>query len=225
MVISAQLKEKKGGEISLREDSYLNMIIQALDIKKEELFSQNDNYCISLKSDDIFAKEKRIEYVDYPFRELAFTSKELKSATVTNETINQSNAALLGTATHKIIELYWDSFQKNSETILDKMMILEQLHRNIITEHMNIFYKSEVYKQLQAGVQHHFELEFNVDDSVGFIDFIYHDEQRNGWIIVDFKTGKETRQKNEEYQKQLDFYQNVMEGLDYKIVETRLLWL
>ena len=90
---------------------------------------------------------------------------------------------------------------------------------------MNVFYRSEVYQQLESGVQHHFELEFNVNEKTGFIDFIYYDEERNGWVIVDFKIGQENKQKNEEYQKQLDFYQNVMEELNYKIIETRLLWL
>ena len=60
----------------------------------------------------------------------------------------------------------------------------------------------------------------------GFIDFVYFDVSRDGWVIVDFKTGKESEDKNSKYQEQLDFYQAVMEGLaEGKVVETRLLWL
>lgn len=47
----------------------------------------------------------------------------------------------------------------------------------------------------------------------------------NGWIIVDFKTGKETDEKNIKYQEQLDFYKNVVEKLGYKVLDARLLWL
>ncbi len=225
VVISAQLKETSKGLISLREDSYLHMICQPLEIDKEELYGQNSTYCLSLAGEEVSIEDTKIEYVNFDLQEIEFNSKELKSATAKNETTTQNSAALLGTTTHKIIELYWDSFQENREAILDKMMIFEPIHRTAITENMNAFYKSEVYKQLQTGVQHHFELEFNVGEKIGFIDFIYYDEQRNGWVIVDFKTGKESHQKNEEYQKQLDFYQNVMESLNYEVVESRLLWL
>ena len=51
-------------------------------------------------------------------------------------------------------------------------------------------------------------LEFNDDDKTGFIDFIYFDAAKDGWVIVDFKTGSESEGKNSKYQEQLDFYQS-----------------
>jgi ATP-dependent exoDNAse (exonuclease V) beta subunit len=90
---------------------------------------------------------------------------------------------------------------------------------------MDNFYKSEVYKLLKSGIEHHFELEFNVENKTGFIDFIYFDEKSKGWVVVDFKTGKQTDEKELYYKKQLDFYENVMNSLGYKIIETKLLWL
>ena len=47
--ISAYLKAKKDGDITLREDSYLSMITQALEIDVEELYGQNEQYCIAMK--------------------------------------------------------------------------------------------------------------------------------------------------------------------------------
>ena len=90
---------------------------------------------------------------------------------------------------------------------------------------MNSFYKSDVYELLCNGIEHQFELEFNVDDKTGFIDFIYFDKENDGWVIVDFKTGKESDDKSCKYQKQLDFYTNVMTQLGYNITNSRLLWL
>jgi ATP-dependent exoDNAse (exonuclease V) beta subunit len=59
----------------------------------------------------------------------------------------------------------------------------------------------------------------------GFIDLVYFDKARNGWVIVDFKTGEQTAEKEETYQRQLDFYAGVMERSGVDVVEMRLLWL
>ena len=99
------------------------------------------------------------------------------SATADSKTTSSNSiAANLGTITHKIIELYWNNFRENQDTILDKMMIFEPLQREAIVKNMDIFYKSDVYKLLNDGVEHKFELEFNLDGKTGFIDFIYFDK-------------------------------------------------
>ena len=90
---------------------------------------------------------------------------------------------------------------------------------------MQKFNESTVYSLLQNSVEHHFELEFNHEGKTGFIDFIYFDPEKEGWVIVDFKTGTESEEKNSKYQEQLTFYKEVMESLEYKIVDTQLLWL
>ena len=104
-------------------------------------------------------------------------------------------------------------------------MIFEDKQRESIIKNMNSFYKSDVYELLKNDVKYHFELEFNVDGKTGFIDFIYFDEDKDGWIIVDFKTGNETDEKNSKYQEQLDFYTNIMIELGYKVIDAKLLWL
>lgn len=225
VVISGSLSQNKDGGISLAKDSYLFMICESLKIDKDELFGENENYCIEIEAttNHSFEKEK-IEYVEHLLKPINFQIKTQKSATGENESVD-SVSAFLGTTTHKIIELYWDSFRDNHSKILDKMMILDDKHRENIIKNMDSFYESDIYTLLKNGVEHRFELEFNVDDKKGFIDLIYYDKQRDGWIIVDFKTGQKTTQKELKYKKQLDFYEGVMGSLGYKIVESRLLWL
>ena len=227
VVISAQLKQTAKGLISLREDSYLHMMCQSLDIDKDELYGQNDSYCIVL--DDILNEDTEkveVEYIEHSLKPITFESNSLVSATHDNKTTSSDNtAADLGTTTHKIIELYWNNFRENQDAILNKMMILETKQRKSIIANMNSFYKSDVYELLNDGVEHHFELEFNVDCKTGFIDFIYFDKEHNGWIIVDFKTGVETDEKNKKYQGQLDFYRDVVVSLGYRVIDARLLWL
>lgn len=227
VVISGYLKQKKDSNISLREDSYLYMICKSLEIDKDELYGQNKKYCIKLDATPIEDPIKEeVKYIEHFFKPITFESKSLVSATSDNKTTSDNNiAADLGTATHKIIELYWNNFNKNQDTILDRMMIFETKQRKVIIENMNSFYKSDVYELLRNGVEHQFELEFNVDEKTGFIDFIYFDKKNNGWVIVDFKTGKESDDKSCKYQKQLDFYTNVMTQLGYNITNSRLLWL
>ncbi len=227
VIISAQLKQKADSSISLREDSYLHMICQSLDIDIDELYGQHTDFCITLNdTDNTISHIDDINYIQHSLKPLTFKSQTLSSATSNSETKTVDNtAANLGTVTHKIIELYWNSFNENKEAILDKMMIFEEIQRKSIINHMNIFYKSEIYNLLKNGIKHHFELEFIVDDTTGFIDFIYFDEENDGWVIIDFKTGFATKDKDEKYQKQLDFYKNAVETLGYRVIDARLLWL
>ena len=60
---------------------------------------------------------------------------------------------------------------------------------------------------------------------MGFIDLLYYDTEKSGWVIVDFKTGSESESNREKYDEQLGFYETVMESLGYTIVESKLLWL
>ena len=219
IVISAHLKQKKDGGISLREDSYLNMICNSLHVEKEELFEQNPNYCIEVREPEKEEKKETIKQVEHSFKLLSFEEKKLESATSSNS--NDTKASRVGTISHKIIELYWDKFSSNKEAILDKMLVFDESSRDAITLHVENFCKSEEYELLKSGVEHKFELEFHHENRHGFIDFIYFDEKNGGWVIVDFKTG--SRDKN--HDEQLRFYKDVMENLEYKVCETKILWI
>ena len=230
VVISAYLKAKKDGDITLREDSYLSMITQALEIDVEELYGQNEQYCIAMKEQTLCHTEANpIKYIEHTLKPITFTQKSFVSATKKEEggmepTFNME-AAKLGTLTHKIVELYWKNFNEHQEAILNKMAVFDDGQREAIEKSMQAFYKSDVYVKLKEGTEHNFELEFNVEGKTGFIDFLYFDREKEGWVIVDFKTGVESTEKNEKYQEQLNFYKEVMENLNYKIVDTQLLWL
>ncbi|MDF1884396.1 UvrD-helicase domain-containing protein [Sulfurimonas sp. SAG-AH-194-C21] len=191
VVISALLKQnkpdKKGdSKISLKEDSYLHMICSALDIDKDELYGQQESSCIVLKDDTTEVSSKTsVNYINHSLKPLTFKSNSLISTTsdTTTSSVN-TTAANRGTITHKIIELYWNSFNENQENILDKMFVFDIKQREQIIQSMNIFYESDIYKLLQNGVEHHFELEFNVESKTGFIDFIYFDKENDGWVII-----------------------------------------
>ncbi|MGB3751194.1 MAG: UvrD-helicase domain-containing protein [Arcobacteraceae bacterium] len=227
VVISAQLKQTKSGTITLREDSYLQMICESLSIEKEELFEQNEKYCIKIKDEtENTFKKNTVEYINHTVEKISFEKKNKISATQgdNSNSVNET-AATLGTLTHEMIENYWETFDENHQAILDKKMIFDTDQREQIFKNMQNFYNSDIYRLLKDGVEHRFEMEFNVDDKIGFIDFIYYDESKNGWVIVDFKTGKETQEKNLHYQKQLNFYRDVIERLEYRVVDTFVLWL
>ena len=230
VVISANLKEKKEGGITLREDSYLNMIITALDIEVETLYEQHHSACIDIELDeDVAVVKTPISYDAPALAPIAFTSQSLRSATASDvssatSTIN-IEAAQSGTIIHKTIELYWNTFLEYQEPILNKMGVYDAQERAVVIESMNNFYSSDVYKALEDGCRHYFELEFNVDDTTGFIDLIYYDTQKEGWIIIDFKTGHESSEKREKYQQQLEFYTEIMNTQGYKIIDAKLLWI
>ncbi len=227
VVISAVLGQKKEGDISLREDSYLSMICKSLEIDVKQLFLQNKNYCVELEKERPQASQRvAVEYVQHNFAPITFTVKESISATKTDaETALNESAVALGTLTHKIIELYWESFANNKESIFDKMEIYEQKDKDNISNYMDRFYQSEVFSQLENGADHRFELEFHLENKKGFIDLLYFDASKNGWIIVDFKTGKETQEKREKYNTQLNFYKDIAKEINIEVVDAQLLWL
>ncbi len=226
VVISAQLKQTSNGSISLREDSYLYMICNSLGIDIDELYAQGLEDAKTRTQDSDIVTKDEVKYIEHTLQHITFQAKKQISATSNNTTKTiDDNAATLGTLTHKIIELHWDNFKENQDAILDKHMIFDNNHREKIIQNMQSFYQTDIFQLLQDKVEHHFELEFNVDDKTGFIDFIYFDKEKNGWIIVDFKTGYESEEKNSKYQTQLEFYENIMSDLGYKVTDTRLFWL
>ncbi|MBD3839473.1 MAG: UvrD-helicase domain-containing protein [Epsilonproteobacteria bacterium] len=227
VVISAKLSAKKEGDISLREDSYLAMIINALGISKDELFHQDKRCCLHVKTNTTTpgSMNKKLDYVPHSWKPLEFAIKEKISATNGNLTHDET-AAKLGTSTHKIFELYWKMLdQIDIEDIFLKFNIDEDLHKTQIQNSIEKFLASEVYRHLKSGAKHRFELEFHTENKTGFIDLVYFDNQMQGWVVVDFKTGKPSEKKEQYYLKQLDFYKSVLASDGLQIVGTELLWV
>lgn len=227
VVISACLKQTANGEIPLREDSYLHMICAALNIEKDELYNQNENYCIKLENNSCKESIKeQVKYINHELKTLTFISKEKISATSSNENKNSNEIAIkLGMITHKIFELYWDKFEKiDIEFIFNKFGIFEENEQLKIKNSIEKFMNSHVYKLLKNGVEHRFELEFNYQDKTGFIDLIYFIKDKE-CVIIDFKTGIKSQEKEEVYQKQLKFYEEVLSDIGMSVVGKEILWV
>lgn len=226
IIISAQLNQKKDGDISLKEDSYLSMICTTLGISKEELFEKSHKDSLHIKNDEAINHHcLQVNYQDFSLQSIVFESKERISATSNSETYDEASTRL-GTVTHKIFELYWDRLDGIvMEDIFGKFDINEDTHKTQIINAIEAFLNSDVHVKLKSGVEHKFELEFNTPDKRGFIDLVYFDEDKNGWVIVDFKTGKKTEDKELQYQEQLNFYENVLVQSGLSVVGNRLLWV
>ncbi len=231
VVISGMLTRSKNGNISLGDDSYLSMVVDGLKLNKEELFEQSDDICIKgLEEIKPTPKYIEIKNEDIKLKELHFTNRTPISATMESDdkTIITKNkkAADIGTLTHRLIELFWDKLEDGKyHNYFEKFEIYDKEEQEKITVYLNTFKESEVYRLLRSGVKHYFEFEFSKDDKRGFIDLLYFNEEKNGWKIIDFKTGKKTIEKEEKYQEQLSFYRGVLEGESVNIVGAELLWL
>lgn len=227
VIISAKLSAKKEGDISLPEDSYLHMMCEALEISKEELYEQDVRYCLLMKPNETqSAHEKNpIAYVAHVLKPLEFATTQMQSATQKSTTYDEK-AAKLGTITHKVLELYWDKdWHEHSTNIFAKFNLHEEHEQQSIQNALQTFAKSEVYTKLKEGTQHQFELEFNTPNKCGFIDLVYFDEEKNGWMIIDFKTGTPSKEKEQGYQTQLDFYESVLVESGLSVVGKGLLWV
>ena len=109
--------------------------------------------------------------------------------------------------------------------VINKFEIIEENEQLKIKNSIEYFKNSDVYKLLKSSVEHRFELEFNYQDKKGFIDLVYFDESKAGWVIVDFKTGIKSQEKEEKYQKQLKFYKEVLSDIGMSVISKEILWV
>jgi len=227
IVISAHLPKTKTkeGSISLREDSYLHMIRDGLNIEKEKLFNEGLLYASNHKIEVVTEQTKEVEYIEHSFKPITFEAKKTLSATTNHTETKDEESAKRGTLTHKILELYWDKLENIDYALLYDKFNIEDDDKEKISQSIKKFIASDVYKHLKDGAKHRFELEFHFENKIGFIDLIYFDEQKGGWVIVDFKTGEPSKEKEAGYQKQLDFYEDVLRENGHTVVSKELLWV
>ena len=221
VIISANMKNS-----NISDSSYLGMIVNGLGINSEDLFSKDFEGCITnLENIEISKESKILENEEIVLKELKFDEYFKPISATNSSTKEDNNATKLGTITHKIFELYWNKFDEiDIELILNKFEIIEENEQLKIKNSIENFKSSDVYKLLKSGVEHRFELEFNYQDKKGFIDLVYFDENSAGWVIVDFKTGIKSQEKEEKYQKQLEFYEEVLSDIGMSVVGKEILW-
>ena len=222
VVISANMKKTQ-----ITDSSYLGMIVNGLGINPEDLFNKDFEGCITnLENIEMQKEQKVLENKEVVLKELKF-EEYIKPISATKSSTNEDNIATkLGTITHKIFELYWDKFDEiDIELILNKFEIIEENEQSKIKNSIENFKNSDVYKLLKSGVEHRFELEFNYQDKTGFIDLVYFDKDKAGWMIIDFKTGTKSNEKEEAYQKQLEFYEEVLNNIGLSVVGKEILWV
>ena len=208
-------------------DSYLQMITDGLRIDPESLYCNSHPSCITnVQKIELEKEQKIVSNEEVILKQLKF-EEYVKPISATNSSTNEDNLATkLGTITHKIFELYWDKFDViDINNIFNKFEIIEKKEQNKIKNSIENFKNSDIYKLLKSGVEHRFELEFNHQDKKGFIDLIYFDESKAGWIIIDFKTGIKSLEKEEKYQKQLEFYEKVLKDIGLCVVGKEILWV
>ena len=221
VIISANMKNS-----NISDSSYLGMIVNGLDINPDDLFNKDFDGCITnLENIEISKESKILENKEVVLKELKFDEYFKPISATNSSTKEDNNATKLGTITHKIFELYWDKFDEiDIELILNKFEIIEENEQLKIKNSIEYFKNSDVYKLLKSGVEHRFELEFNYQDKKGFIDLVYFDKSKAGWVIVDFKTGIKSKEKEETYQKQLEFYEEVLSDIGMSVVWKEILW-
>ena len=222
VIISANMKT-----LNVSDSSYLGMIVNSLGINAEDLFSKDFEGCITnLENIEISNEDKVLENEETILKELKF-EEYIKPISATNSSSKEDNISTkLGTITHKIFEVYWNKFNEiEISNIFDKFGIFEEKEQIRIKDSIDNFKNSNLYMLLKSGVEHRFELEINYQDRTGFIDLVYFDKNKVGWVIIDFKTGIKSQEKEEKYQKQLEFYEEVLCDIGMSVVGKEILWV
>lgn len=121
----------------------------------------------------------------------------------------------LGSAVHKIIELYHDDL--NDEKI-KKICDVYAVEYSEVNKMIESFKQSKVFDELKKAKAKEFEWDFEDEEGYGRVDLWY--EIDGVCKIVDFKTGQKS-----DYSKQLDRYKRALKNKGYDNVETELLYL
>ena len=131
----------------------------------------------------------------------------------------------------ELVKLYFSELGVNKEGDGRKAQVLECLEIGMTTkeiaEKIGIKNGGEGLSELRELVEWGYDvgLEFNYQDKTGFIDLIYFNKEKNGWVIVDFKTGIKSKEKEETYRKQLEFYEEVLNNIGLSVVSKEILWV
>jgi len=233
IIISGGLFRNSKGHINKLDDSsYLYMILSSMNIDIEELYNKNiginiQEYLENFKDlENLKIIKNKVNEIDFKLKKLNFVDKSKISATMNNKIVFDDKKAKIGSLIHKIIEENWKILENTDYvSIFSKYNIENDKDRENIKSSLNKFVESKVYQDIKNSKEVYFELEFETSHISGFIDLVYFDTKKNGWVIIDFKTGNFSEEKNIKYKKQLEFYKDFLESNNKKVVETKLLWL
>ncbi|WP_459883541.1 UvrD-helicase domain-containing protein [Caminibacter profundus] len=204
LISSYNIKNNK-----IPKNSYIEMILNGLGVTNferikdyEVVYSEN----LEAKSEDI---KKKFEIIENSIFQMKTEKKDFSS---------KNENSILGEAIHEIIEYFYDDLSdKNIEKIIFKYALFDKL--DIIKEKINNFKNSQTYKELKKADDVIFEMPYVYNNEEKRVDLIY--KYDNKWILVDFKTGKES----EKYQDQINTYKDELNKLGIAIDEVRLEFL
>lgn len=238
LILSANLKSTNSG-VGKISHSYLEMMLDALELTKEQLFDRDalPDHSMFLYKDDLVqypahSVSSTLEPVEslpsIAFHDTVSTSATAKDTLlVIDDTLDR--ASLRGTLVHKALELFWDRLHEEEpfDQLFHKAGVFDKALRDDVKKIARNFLQTDVYQRLKTADQYFFEFGFdevleNGDERRGSIDLLLKDGGK-GWSIVDFKSGKERH--DPAYEKQLHFYKEVMQAKGFKISETEICWL
>jgi ATP-dependent helicase/nuclease subunit A len=253
LVISTVLtKTDKGVRLCGRcgENNYFSLINQSLDVELEQLWEgeveRNDDIKVRypLPWEGKESTIKNMPVCEPPkLKPLTFTDRRIVRPSGTPDVLrflepDAFDAASAGTAVHKIIEKCWRNLDDDAcmKRWMDEFDVPESWRWQIV-KMARAFKHSPHYEKVMNGAEAYFEYDFTYLDEngqrvYGSIDLLYWDEEKGGWVIVDFKTtalGDSTPEdvmKAHGYDRQLELYARFVEEVaGQKVASREICWL
>ena len=233
---------------SLNENSYLAWLAKSCGVTTNELYNETENENITFIDKDKFSdivgdkiSPNSYEVVQLDEKKIDFKeSKKDIASDNENHTMYENSAkqAIIGTKIHSILERYWNKLEDDAivEKIYLKYSIYDEKAKDKVKRYIENFKQTTTYKELKGGAEHHFEMEFNSfkenKHKQGIIDLIYFNKDKNGWVIVDFKSNSVEKVKDltafvqeNGYDKQLESYQMLCKDKEMAVTSKLLLFL
>lgn len=253
LVISTSINEYGTGPrlcYSCGGNNYFSIINNVLNLNIEALYMEDEvtdseisiHYPIKwkgveLKGDKVSVIEPTIiKKMPFTDQSIIRPSGKINPLSFLEEDVFDAGSA--GTVVHKIIEECWQNLDDEVcyEKWFEFFSVPNQWKKQIKTM-SKAFKQSPHWSKVNGPEEHYFEHDFSMEKDgkqvFGSIDLFYYDDDKHGWIIVDFKTTA-LRGKSEDeviiehgYDKQLEFYAEFVESVmgEGSVVSKEICWL
>lgn len=255
LVISAAINDYGNGPklcYNCGNNNYFSLINQSLELDIEALYLKtaqstdeiNIVYPLEWKGQETQVLE--VEVVDpvalqvLDFNGTSYVKPSGEAAALDFLADEEFDAGSAGTVVHRIIEECWEFLEEDDHCFIkwfDEYNVPSRWQERIKAL-AKAFIKSKHYAKIKNWAEAYFEHTYSIIDNEdnhvnGSIDLLYYDEEKNGWVIVDFKTTALNGMDEDEamvhhgYDIQLDHYAAYVESVmgEGSVVSKDVCWL
>ena len=212
------------------DDSYARMVEEALGVELatlEEGFDCGEGCRVAVVRGETLEEPERVEEGPQAWRivpalaPLSFDEEPRSPERATDTGTHDVHKAAIGSAVHRIIELYHDDpAEEKVAKVLEEMGLYDESDAAQVFAKIEAFRRHPLFETLRKSREKYFELPVEGSGLHGVVDLLYFDEARGSWVVVDFKTGTPV-----DHAAQLEAYERILKAKGFEPLQTEVVYL